>query len=179
MPIWDLLKDTEGFVGPVLLLIIGGLFRLAQSQMQDRRKTRELAAEKEKTDKIEANRLAGERERKDEENRREAQRIADQAREAAEKTAREDRARLERDLEREREDRKREADRQRDETAQLIHGLKNKVQTAENLQGIHDRQVKLLEEKNDLLEEKLQNCQIESARLRRRLQKYEPLSDDE
>jgi membrane-associated HD superfamily phosphohydrolase len=176
---WDLLKDTDGFVAPLLLLIIGWLFRLAQTQMQDRRKAREDAIKEREAREAREIKEREAREARDIETKRDAQRVADLAREAAERSAREDRDRLERELEREREDRRREADQRKDQTDQMFHHLKNKLQTAENMQGIHDKQTKLLEEQKGLLQDRLNACEVTIERLKRRLRKHEPVGDDE
>lgn len=176
---WDLFKDTEGFVGPVLLIIIGGLFRLAQTQIQDRRKARE-AAQAERAAREERERKEREeREDREENQRREAQRLADDVRKAAETAAKEERERSQRELDREREDRKRESDRAQKSIDDMVHHLKTKMQSYENMQGVHEKQIRMLEQQNEMLEEKVKEREATIERLKRRLRKHEPLGDDE
>jgi hypothetical protein len=175
----ELLKNVDSFTGPALLLLIGGVFKVIQMRMQDRRRTQELAAKKAEDDRRTAENLAAEQRRRDEDTKREAMDMARKAQEKAEETAKVEREKLERQLEREREDRKTEADNQRRLTESMIHNLNNKLQSQENLKGIHEKQVELMARERNLLQEKLDDCHAKMTRLKRRLQRHEPLGEDE
>ena len=174
----EFLKDVDGFVGPALLIIIGGIFKVWQTQINDRREARKLAMEKAIKD--EEQRVADrkEAERRARELAADAEHKAKDERERLERAAKEDREKLERELERERQDRQRENDLRQKSMDDMIHHLRGKMQQYESLQGVHERQLKLLEEQKDMLEELVRARDETIARLRQRLQRHEPLGDE-
>lgn len=142
--IWEHLKDVNGIVGPALLILLGGIFRVWQ--MQIKMKADVL---KEKADADERELKARlEREKIDAETRERAERIARENAREAERVAAAERQKLEDALERERNERQKEM-------YENVHHLKTKMQVYENQLGIYEKELEMANRERSWMTESL------------------------
>ncbi len=141
--ILDYLKEVNG----ALLIVLGGVFRIWQTQLKMKR---------------EAAKELFEAKQREEAAKQKAEHMAMDVKREAERTAREERERLEKALERERSERHKEMQ-------EKMHHLANKMQVYENELGIYKKQAELDARERQHMSDSIQTMEEKQREMRERL----------